>query len=260
MPHVGRTGDGVTYAMGCCGTGVALMTNLGTKVGAWLAGGEAPALASLRFPLVPAPRRRPSLLLLPRHSWRPSLLPGRAPGCRRPRLPLHMRCPRFPLAPFNLMHLCRSMACRPGLPIPSRRCRLVALRRRHLVSSRFHRSSMALPRLRTMDSTAHLEGGRLLRHRLPMLLQGAGRPRHLPTAPLHQLRRLLTVPLPTAGIRRRPTVLPGGGRRLSLHLLLLPVPRIWMYMRRRTFHRRRLRLWSTLGVPPDPSTSLTSYR
>jgi glycine/D-amino acid oxidase-like deaminating enzyme len=55
MPHVGRTRDGVTYAMGCCGTGVALMTNLGTKVGAWLAGGEAPALTKLRFPLVPAP-------------------------------------------------------------------------------------------------------------------------------------------------------------------------------------------------------------
>jgi glycine/D-amino acid oxidase-like deaminating enzyme len=55
MPHVGRTKDGVTYAMGCCGTGVALMTNLGTKVGAWLAGDEAPALARLRFPLVPAP-------------------------------------------------------------------------------------------------------------------------------------------------------------------------------------------------------------
>jgi glycine/D-amino acid oxidase-like deaminating enzyme len=55
MPHVGRTRDGVTYAMGCCGTGVALMTNLGTKVGAWLAGGEAPALTKLGFPLVPAP-------------------------------------------------------------------------------------------------------------------------------------------------------------------------------------------------------------
>jgi glycine/D-amino acid oxidase-like deaminating enzyme len=55
MPHVGRTKDGVTYAMGCCGTGVALMTNLGTKVGTWLAGGEAPALTRLRFPLVPAP-------------------------------------------------------------------------------------------------------------------------------------------------------------------------------------------------------------
>ena len=55
MPHVGRTRDGVTYALGCCGTGVALMTDLGTRVGAWLAGGEAPALARLRFPLVPAP-------------------------------------------------------------------------------------------------------------------------------------------------------------------------------------------------------------
>ena len=55
MPHVGRTKDGVAYAMGCCGTGVALMTHLGTRVGQWLAGGEAPALTRLRFPLVPAP-------------------------------------------------------------------------------------------------------------------------------------------------------------------------------------------------------------
>jgi glycine/D-amino acid oxidase-like deaminating enzyme len=55
MPHVGRTRDGVAYAMGCCGTGVALMTGLGTTVGAWLAGGEAPALARLEFPLVPVP-------------------------------------------------------------------------------------------------------------------------------------------------------------------------------------------------------------
>jgi glycine/D-amino acid oxidase-like deaminating enzyme len=55
MPHVGRTSDGVAYAMGCCGTGVALMTHLGTKVGEWLAGGDAPVLARLRFPLVPVP-------------------------------------------------------------------------------------------------------------------------------------------------------------------------------------------------------------
>jgi len=55
MPHVGRTKDGVTYALGCCGTGVALMTYLGTRVGEWLAGGEAPALTKLRFPIVPAP-------------------------------------------------------------------------------------------------------------------------------------------------------------------------------------------------------------
>lgn len=55
MPHVGRTAQGVTFAMGCCGTGVAQMTQLGTKVGEWLAGGEAPALARLKFPLVPVP-------------------------------------------------------------------------------------------------------------------------------------------------------------------------------------------------------------
>ena len=55
MPHVGRTSDGVAYAVGCCGSGVALMTHLGTMVGEWLAGGEAPALTALRFPLVPAP-------------------------------------------------------------------------------------------------------------------------------------------------------------------------------------------------------------
>jgi len=54
MPHVGRQ-DGVTYAMGCCGTGVAMMTALGTAVGGWLSGDPAPALARLRFPLVPAP-------------------------------------------------------------------------------------------------------------------------------------------------------------------------------------------------------------
>jgi len=55
MPHAGRTADGVTYAVGCCGTGVALMTGLGTQVGGWLAGDPAPALTRLRFPLVPAP-------------------------------------------------------------------------------------------------------------------------------------------------------------------------------------------------------------
>ena len=54
MPHVGRSG-GVTYAMGYCGTGVAMSTWLGTRVAEWLAGGDPPALANLRFPLVPAP-------------------------------------------------------------------------------------------------------------------------------------------------------------------------------------------------------------
>jgi glycine/D-amino acid oxidase-like deaminating enzyme len=54
MPHVGRQ-DGITYALGCCGTGVALMTAMGVAVGEWLGGGPAPELAKLPFPLVPAP-------------------------------------------------------------------------------------------------------------------------------------------------------------------------------------------------------------
>jgi glycine/D-amino acid oxidase-like deaminating enzyme len=55
MPHAGKTTEGVTYLMGCCGTGVALMTHLGQQVGAWLAGGDPPVLSALKFPLVPAP-------------------------------------------------------------------------------------------------------------------------------------------------------------------------------------------------------------
>ena len=55
MPHAGRTEDGIAYAMGCCGTGVALMTHLGTAMGAWLAGGDPPVLTSISFPLVRAP-------------------------------------------------------------------------------------------------------------------------------------------------------------------------------------------------------------
>jgi glycine/D-amino acid oxidase-like deaminating enzyme len=54
MPHVGRMG-GVAYAMGYCGTGVALSTYLGVRVAEWLGGGTAPVLARLRFPIVPAP-------------------------------------------------------------------------------------------------------------------------------------------------------------------------------------------------------------
>jgi glycine/D-amino acid oxidase-like deaminating enzyme len=54
MPHFGRIA-GVSYAMGCCGTGVVMSTYLGTKAAEWLGGAPAPALARLRFPLVPAP-------------------------------------------------------------------------------------------------------------------------------------------------------------------------------------------------------------
>jgi glycine/D-amino acid oxidase-like deaminating enzyme len=54
MPHIGRSG-GVLYAMGYSGTGLVMSTWLGTRAAEWMGGGEAPALAKLRFPLVPAP-------------------------------------------------------------------------------------------------------------------------------------------------------------------------------------------------------------
>ena len=54
MPHVGRAG-GVMYAMGYSGTGVVMSHWLGTAAAKWMGGGEAPALAKLRFPIVPAP-------------------------------------------------------------------------------------------------------------------------------------------------------------------------------------------------------------
>jgi glycine/D-amino acid oxidase-like deaminating enzyme len=54
MPHIGRFG-GVMHAVGYSGTGVGMSTYLGTRAAEWLGGGEAPALAKLRFRLVPAP-------------------------------------------------------------------------------------------------------------------------------------------------------------------------------------------------------------
>ena len=54
MPHIGRLG-GITYAAGYSGTGVLMSTYLGTRAAEWLGGGEPPALAKLKFPLVPVP-------------------------------------------------------------------------------------------------------------------------------------------------------------------------------------------------------------
>ena len=54
MPHVGRA-DGVTYATGCCGSGVAILPWLGMRVAEWVGGAAPPELARLSFPLVPAP-------------------------------------------------------------------------------------------------------------------------------------------------------------------------------------------------------------
>lgn len=54
MVHAGRA-DGAAYAVGCCGSGVAIMPWLGVRVAEWVGGGQPPELASLRFPLVPVP-------------------------------------------------------------------------------------------------------------------------------------------------------------------------------------------------------------
>jgi len=64
LPHVGRhPQSGVVYAMGYCGTGVALSTHFGRGVGRWLAGtGDLPAFAGRRWPAVPPPARVPALL------------------------------------------------------------------------------------------------------------------------------------------------------------------------------------------------------
>jgi glycine/D-amino acid oxidase-like deaminating enzyme len=64
LPHVGRHPDsGVVYAMGYCGTGVALSIHFGRAVGRWLGGeAELPAFAGRRWPLVPPPAHVPWLL------------------------------------------------------------------------------------------------------------------------------------------------------------------------------------------------------
>lgn len=54
MVHAGRA-DGFAYAAGCCGSGVAVMPWLGMRMADWVGGGDPPAIASLSFPLVPAP-------------------------------------------------------------------------------------------------------------------------------------------------------------------------------------------------------------
>jgi glycine/D-amino acid oxidase-like deaminating enzyme len=51
-PRLGRL-DGVTYALGYSGTGVAASTYLGRRAGAWLGGEDPPPFANLPFPSVP---------------------------------------------------------------------------------------------------------------------------------------------------------------------------------------------------------------
>jgi glycine/D-amino acid oxidase-like deaminating enzyme len=63
LPHLTREG-GVTYAMGYCGSGVALGSWMGTLAGEWIARGARPAFADLRFPRLPGYRGHPWFLPL----------------------------------------------------------------------------------------------------------------------------------------------------------------------------------------------------
>jgi glycine/D-amino acid oxidase-like deaminating enzyme len=64
LPHAG-TMDGVHYAMGYCGHGVALATYLGARVGDAIAGkGDLVPFSDLRFPTMPFYRKRPWFLPL----------------------------------------------------------------------------------------------------------------------------------------------------------------------------------------------------
>jgi glycine/D-amino acid oxidase-like deaminating enzyme len=63
LPHLTQS-DGVTYAMGYCGSGVALGSWMGTLAGEWIARGARPAFADLRFPRIPLYRGHPWFLPL----------------------------------------------------------------------------------------------------------------------------------------------------------------------------------------------------
>ena len=63
LPHLTRS-EGVTYAMGYCGSGVALGSWMGTLAAEWIARGARPAFSDLRFPRMPLYRGHPWFLPL----------------------------------------------------------------------------------------------------------------------------------------------------------------------------------------------------
>jgi glycine/D-amino acid oxidase-like deaminating enzyme len=64
FPHVGRhPGTGIVYAMGYCGSGVAMSVHFGRAVGRWLSGrGELSRFAERTWQAVPWPAHVPTLL------------------------------------------------------------------------------------------------------------------------------------------------------------------------------------------------------
>jgi glycine/D-amino acid oxidase-like deaminating enzyme len=66
MPHIGRH-EGITYALGYCGTGVAMSTYFGQLAADLIAGGDLPACWQRPFPAVPLYREKP--WFLPAVGW-----------------------------------------------------------------------------------------------------------------------------------------------------------------------------------------------
>ena len=66
LPHIGRV-KGITYALGYCGTGVAMSTYFGQLAADWIAGGELPDCWQRAFPGVPLYREKP--WFLPAVGW-----------------------------------------------------------------------------------------------------------------------------------------------------------------------------------------------
>ena len=66
LPHIGRM-NGITYALGYCGTGVAMSTYFGQLAADWIAGGELPDCWQGAFPGMPFYRVKP--WFLPAVGW-----------------------------------------------------------------------------------------------------------------------------------------------------------------------------------------------
>jgi glycine/D-amino acid oxidase-like deaminating enzyme len=66
LPHIGRM-DGITYAAGYCGTGVAMSTYFGKLAADWIASEELPGCWQRAFPTMPFYRERP--WFLPAAGW-----------------------------------------------------------------------------------------------------------------------------------------------------------------------------------------------
>ena len=66
LPHIGRM-DGITYAVGYCGTGIAMSTYFGHLAASWIAGEELPGCWRRPFPTLPLYRER--AWFLPALGW-----------------------------------------------------------------------------------------------------------------------------------------------------------------------------------------------